>query len=101
MTPAYLRENRVGFSTFEFQGRFRRELRAGDRILIRSGLMHVGGSSMRIVHRMYNARTGELASEFSQYGVHLDLDARRPSRIPDEMRARAVEILCESAEPGG
>ena len=30
MTPAYLRENRVGFSTFELQGRFRRELRAGD-----------------------------------------------------------------------
>ena len=48
MTPAYLRKNRIGFSTFEFQGRFRRELRAGDRILIRSGLMHVGGSSMRI-----------------------------------------------------
>ena len=100
MTPAYLRENRIGFSTFEFQGRFRRELRVGDRILIRSGLMHVGGSSMRILHRMYNARTGELAAEFSQYGVHLDLDARRPSRIPEEMRARAADILCESAEPG-
>ena len=98
MTPAYLRENRIGFSTFEFQGRFRRELRVGDRILIRSGLMHVGGSSMRIQHRMYNARTGELAAEFSQYGVHLDLDARRPSRIPDEMRARAAEMVCAARE---
>ena len=55
---------------------------------------------MRIQHRMYNARTGELAAEFSQFGVHLDLDARRPSRIPDEMRARAGTILCESVEPG-
>ena len=100
MTPAYLRENRVGFSTFEFQGRFRREFRAGDRVLIRSGLMHVGGSSMRIAHRMYNARTGELAAEFSQFGVHLDLEARRPTRLPEAMRARAVEILCQSAEPG-
>ena len=102
MTPAYLRENRIGFSTFEFQGRFRRELRVGDRILIRSGLMHVGGSSMRILHRMYNVRSGELAAEFSQYGVHLDLDARRPSRIPEEMRARAAEQLCNTGdgEPG-
>ena len=98
MTPAYLRSNRIGFSTFEFRGRFRRELRVGDRILIRSGLMHVGGSSMRIQHRMYNARTGNLAAEFSQYGVHLDLDARRPSRIPEEMRARAAEMVCEAAE---
>lgn len=101
MTPAYLRENRIGFSTFEFQGRFRRELRAGDRTLIRSGLMHVGGSSMRILHRMYNVRTGDLAAEFSQYGVHLDLDARRPSRIPEGMRDRAAEILCESGEEPG
>ena len=100
MTPAYLRENRIGFSTFEFRGRFRRELHAGDRILIRSGLMHVGGSSMRILHRMYNARTGDLVSEFSQYGVHLDLDARRPSRIPEPMRARAADQLSDAREPG-
>lgn len=93
MTPAYLRENRIGFSTFEFQGRFRRELRAGDRSVVRSALMHVGGSSIRVLHRMYHARTGELAAELSQYGVHLDMDARRPSRLPEEMRARAAALL--------
>lgn len=100
MTPAYLRENRIGFSTFEFQGRFERALEVGDRVLIRSGLMHVGGSSMRILHRMYGGRTGGLAAEFSQYGVHLDLDARRPTRLPDELRARAREIVCETGEAG-
>ncbi len=100
MTPAYLRENRVGFSTFEFQGRFERMLRAGDRVRVRSGLMHVGGSSMRLLHRMYDARTGDLSAEFSQYGVHLDLEARRPTRLPEEMRARAAEIVCEAAEAG-
>ena len=101
MTPAYLRENRIGFSTFEFQGRFERPLRAGDRVLLRSGLMHVGGSSMRLLHRMYDARTGDLAAEFSQYGVHLDLDARRPSRLPEALKARAAPLVCEAAgEPG-
>ena len=100
MTPAYLRENRIGFSTFEFQGRLGRELRVGDRILIRSGLMHVGGSSMRILHRMYSARTRGLCAEFSQYGVHLDLDARRPTRLPEEMRARAADLVCEPGAPG-
>ncbi len=102
MTPAYLRENRIGFSTFEFQGRFRRELRAGDRILIRSALMHAGGSSLRVLHRMYNARTGDLAAELSQFGVHLDMDARRPSRLPEEMRARAAALVSETEpEPAG
>ena len=100
MTPAYLRENRVGFSTFELQGRFRRELRAGDRTFIRSALMHVGGSSLRILHRMYHAPTGELAAELSQYGVHLDMDARRPSRLPEEMRTRAAALVGEVEDAG-
>lgn len=101
MTPAYLRENRIGFSTFEFQGRLERPLRAGDRVLLRSGLMHVGGSSMRLLHRMYDARTGDLAAEFSQYGVHLDLEARRPTRLPEALKARAAPLVCEAAEEPG
>ena len=101
MTPAYMREHRIGFSTFEFQGRFRREFHAGDRIVVRSALMHVGGSSIRILHRMYHARTGEFAAELSQYGVHLDMDARRPSRLPEEMRARAAALVSETEDESG
>jgi acyl-CoA thioesterase FadM len=42
---------------------------------------------------MYNSRTGELSAELSQYGVLLDMEARRPVRVPDDMRARGQEIL--------
>ena len=88
MDPPYMRANRIGFSTFEFQASFTRELNAGDRVEVRSALMHVGSSSIRILSRLYEAETGELAAELSQYGVHLDLDARRPSRIPEVIRER-------------
>lgn len=100
LTGAWLRDNRRGFSTFEFQTRFRREFMAGDRTLIRSAIMHIGGSSMRLMHRMYNLRSGEpeLAAELSQFGVLLDLDARRPTRIPDELRARAMPLVSEVEE---
>lgn len=96
MTPAYCREATIGFSTFEFQLAFHRELHAGDRVAVRSALMHVGGSSLRILNRMYNLGTGELAASLSQFGVHLDMKARRPSRIPDEIRARAAHLLAEA-----
>jgi hypothetical protein len=33
-----------------------------------------------------------LSAELSQYGVLLDMDARRPTRIPDEVRAGAQVI---------
>ncbi len=97
MTPAYMRENRIGFSTFEFQLRFLRELGAGDRVHVRSAVMHVGGSSMRVLNRMYNAGTGELAAELSQFGVHLDMAARRPKPLPDEIRARGQAMMAATA----
>jgi acyl-CoA thioesterase FadM len=53
----------------------------------------VGNSSVRILHRLANARTGELVATLEQSGVHLDLDARRPTPLPGPLRARAVAML--------
>lgn len=93
MTPEYHRTAGVGFSTFEFQLQFRRELRAGDLVHCKTGLMHVGGSSLRFLHKMWNARTGELCAQLSQYGVHLDMAARRPAPLPPEIRAKGAALL--------
>jgi acyl-CoA thioesterase FadM len=93
LTPEYCRREHRGFSTFEFRLRFLGTLRAGDLVRVRSGLLHVGNSSIRILHRFTNVRTGELVSTLEQAGVNLDLDARRPSPLPPEMRARALDLL--------
>jgi acyl-CoA thioesterase FadM len=92
MTPAYQRDQRRGFSTFEFQLAFTGGLRAGDPVLVRTGLLHVGSSSLRVFHRMTNPRTGELVATLDQLGVHLDMDARRPTPLPDELKARALAL---------
>jgi len=42
---------------------------------------------------MFNVRSGELAAQMSQYSVLLDLDARRPVRLPDDIRARAEALI--------
>jgi len=89
LTPAWQRANRRGFSTFDYQLRFSRELHAGDLVAMKSALVHLGNSSMRLLHRLYNVRTGDLSAELEQAGVLLDLDARRPARIADELRERA------------
>ena len=97
-TPEVMRERRHGFSTFEFQMQFFSELSAGDLVEVRTGLAHLGGSSMRAVHRLYNRRTGELSAELSQFGVLLNLDRRRPERISDEIRERASALVVPLAE---
>jgi len=48
---------------------------------------------MRLFHVMTNERTGERAATLEQLGVHLDMDARRPTPLPDAIREKAKAIL--------
>ena len=98
MTPAYMREQRRGMSTFEFQLEFVGELHAGDPVHVKTALLHLGNSSIRVLHRMFNGRTGGLVASLDQFGVHLDVDARRPTAFPDALRERARAILIRPKE---
>jgi acyl-CoA thioesterase FadM len=60
---------------------------------VRSALAHVGNSSMRLLHVMTNERTTERIATLEQLGVHLDMDARRPTPLPDAIRERAKAVL--------
>ena len=93
MSPAYMRTEARGFSTFEFGLRFLGAVRAGDLVQVRSALLHVGTSSLRLLHRMTNVRTGEEVATLTQSGVHLDVGARRPTPLPDSLRERAKTLL--------
>ena len=95
MTPAYLTEARVGLSTFEFQLTLYHLAQPGDLLDVESCIAHLGNSSLRFCHRMRHAETGAEMAGLSQFGVHLDLDSRRPSRIPDHLRQRSQTLLAK------
>ena len=76
MTPAYMRAEQRGLSTFEFQLSVDGPLRSGDLVRVQSALVHVGKSSLRLFHRMTNAR-----------------EARRSVPLPDSLRSKAVAML--------
>ncbi len=96
MTPGYMRAERRGFSTFEFQLALAGALRPGDPVRVRSAVLHVGRSSMRLWHVMTNERTGERVASLEQLGVHLDMDTRRSTPLPDALREKAKAILVPS-----
>lgn len=96
MTPKYLRENRRGYSTFELDLAIDALPSVGDRVAVRSGILQVGKSSIRFLHRMTDARTGKRLASMSQFGVHLDLDARRPAPLPDALREAALALIPKS-----
>lgn len=96
MTPEYTTKNRIGLSTFEFQLAFQSPVKPGDLIDVESCIAQIGGSSIRFYHRMRNAETGADVASLSQFGVQLDLDARRPSRIADDVREKAQALLANA-----
>ena len=68
-------------------------LRLDEPYTVETGIAHLGNSSLRLVHRMTNTRTGTVVARLGQFGVNLDLDARRPARWTDEVRDKAVALL--------
>ena len=97
MTPAYMRTEQRGLSTFEFQLTIAGPLRPGDVVRVQSALVHVGNSSLRLFHRMTNMRTGEQAATLEQSGVHFDREARRPAPLPDALRSKARAMLAPAS----
>jgi acyl-CoA thioesterase FadM len=93
MTGAYMKRDRRGFSTFELVLRINRAPRLGDPYLVETGIAHLGSSSIRFLHRMTDPRTGNEFARLGQFGVQLDLDARRPAPLPEEIRAAAQRLL--------
>ena len=93
MDGTYMQTQRRGFSTFELILQLSGTLGLDAPYLVQTGIGYIGGSSLRMIHRMTDARTGIEIAQLSQYGVNLDLDARRPARWPDDIRVRAGALL--------
>jgi len=90
MSPSYMRSNRKGYSTAEYQLQvFKMPPDVGVQLESRSAIVHVGRTSIWFVHELYDCEEEKLFARLGQLGVHLDLDARKPSPLPDEIRERA------------
>jgi acyl-CoA thioesterase FadM len=93
MDTEFMQKHRRGFSTFELTMRIGGALPLDAPYLVETGIGHLGNSSLRMIHRMTNARTGAEIAVVGQFGVNLDLDARRPARWSEEIRARAAALV--------
>ncbi len=76
---------------------YKRELLAGDIIEIHSQLLELRDKSIRFVHEMRNAETGEIAAICEITGVHMDRAVRKTVPFPDAIRDALSRHL--AAEP--
>jgi acyl-CoA thioesterase FadM len=93
MDTEFMQQHRRGFSTFELALRTSAALQFDAPYLIETGIGHLGNSSLRMIHRMTDPRSGTEIARLGQFGVNLDLDARRPARWPEDIRSRAAALV--------
>ena len=89
ITPTYLREQQRGMAAVDQHIEYRRELKAGDVVTIRSHVLELSERKIRFRHEMVNGDTGDVAAVTTLLGVHLDTQARRACAFPAEISERA------------
>jgi acyl-CoA thioesterase FadM len=92
-SASYFETERRGLSTFELALHVTRLPRLGSPVLVETGVMHLGNSSVRLLHRMSDPVEGSEFARLGQFGVQLDLDARRPAVLPEALRSAAARLL--------
>ena len=72
---------------------YKRELLAGDIVEVRSRLLEIRDKSIRFLHEMRNAETGEIAATCEIVGVHMDRQARKSAPFAHAIRNVAEKHL--------
>lgn len=96
VSAAYMHANRRGFSTFLLDIELSAPAKLGERVDVHTAAAHLGNTSFSYAHRMTGA-DGRAIASMVQAGVLLDLDARRPTPIPDDIRSAVAAELAKSA----
>lgn len=92
-TPARLRNEGFGLVAVEQHIQYRRELRAGDLVTVRSSILEIKEKSMRFQHEMTNDETGEVAASMQVVGVCIDAKARKARTLPRDIHDRIAALV--------
>ena len=93
LTPSYLRQSGRGMAGVQQNISYKRELFAGDIVEISSQLLELREKSIRFVHEMRNAETGEIAATCEITAVHLDRQAHKSMPFEASIRDVAARHL--------
>ena len=97
-TRAYLAERKTGFADVRDTIRYLAELPVGSPVTIESGLTKVGNTSITSFNRMLDSETATLAATSEKVTVYFDLEARRKTPLPADLKAVMESRLVTNEE---
>jgi acyl-CoA thioester hydrolase len=96
LPPSRLAREGTGMAAVEQQIEYKRELRAGDLISVRSRVLEVKEKSIRFAHDMTNDENGELAARTVIVGVYFDTSVRKARALPSDISERAGLMIVKA-----
>ena len=93
VTAQFLKDNGRGMAAVQQNITYKRELHAGDTIIVRSAFVEVREKLAKFVHEMRHAVTGELSAVCVLTGVHIDTQTRKSCPFPAEIVERGRTLV--------
>ena len=97
ITPSYIRDSGCGAAAVQQNITYKRELQAGDTVVVRSRVVEVREKVLRFLHVMENAETGIEAAVCEITGVHIDRQLRKAVPFPPAIAAGLRALVLEPA----
>ena len=98
LSRSYMDQTKHGVAALQQNITYKRELRAGDTISIRSGILDIQEKVIRIFHEMRNDETGEVAAFVTITGIYMDTVARKARAIPVDIARRIRSITLDEGK---
>ncbi len=92
ITPTYIREQKRGMAAVQQNTAYKKELAAGDLVIVRSRILEVRKKVIRFQHELINDEKNEVAATSELTAVHLDLLTRKACPFPREILERASAV---------
>jgi acyl-CoA thioester hydrolase len=92
LTRAYMEAHGRGVAAVEQVIQYKKELRAGDTVAIRSAPIEIKDKVLRFTHEMRNTQTGEIAAATTLTTVFIDTAMRKATPFPADIRSKVLEL---------
>lgn len=89
ITPEAMKKRKRRVAVMRQNMEFKRELRGGQLVIIKSGVMSVGKKYLRFVHRMLDGVSGDMMATDDCTAVEADLKSGKSRTLPPEVRQAA------------
>src|SRR5262245_1282295 len=93
VTADFLKQHGRGMAAVQQNITYKRELHAGETVVVRSAFVEVRDKLAKFVHEMRQGATGELSAVCVLTGVHIDTRTRKSCPFPPEILERGRSLV--------